>query len=274
MKPYFLFLSAFLFISCAKAKENSFTGSTPAGNITRDFLGIPLSDSVDFIRWNITFDINRYHLFCNYGICKPNTNGFIKGGEKIAFKGVLEKKTNHYLLRNGNKVLILFQINNNLLHIADNSNSLLTGTAGWSYTLNKVSPSFTSLANIISQKNVLKDSIAFTGRTPCNIPGLIPPGTSCYKLKWSLILYANAATNQPGTYRLRGSLWYEKGDLKGKWNIINGKDNRIIYKLDDDKGKALFYLLKLDEHILVFTDELGNLLVGNEDFSYTLNHKL
>ena len=44
-----------------------------------------------------------------------------------------------------------------------------------------------------------------------------------------------------------------------------------MYRLNDKNGKAFIYLLKLDEHILVFTDADGKLLVGNEDFSYTLN---
>ena len=44
--------------------------------------------------------------------------------------------------------------------------------------------------------------------------------------------------------------------------------------MNDDKGNGLLYLLKLDEHILVFTDAHEKLLVGNEDFSYTLNRSL
>ncbi len=273
MKICLIFFSFVIFNSCAKAKENNFTGSTPAGNVVKDFLGIPLADSVDFIRWNITLDNDRYHLFCHYGIGKPNTNGFINDGKKIAFKAELEKKGNYYQLRNGDKVLILAELNGNLLHIADNSNSLLTGNGGWSYTLNKVSPSATSQVNIFSQQNILKDSVAYIGRTPCKIPGIVPAGTTCYKLKWSIVLYAGAANNETGTYRMNGTPYYEKGGITGKWKIVTGKNNRIIYQLNDDNGKALIYLLKLDENILVFTDEQGNLLVGDGDFSYTLNSK-
>jgi hypothetical protein len=51
-----------------------------------------------------------------------------------------------------------------------------------------------------------------------------------------------------------------------------GKNGRIIYQLNDEKENGFLYLLKLDEHILVFTDANGKLLVGDEDFSFTLNN--
>jgi hypothetical protein len=41
--------------------------------------------------------------------------------------------------------------------------------------------------------------------------------------------------------------------------------------MNDEQGKGFMYLLKLDDHILVFTDADGKLLVGDEDFSYTMN---
>jgi len=41
--------------------------------------------------------------------------------------------------------------------------------------------------------------------------------------------------------------------------------------LNDDKENGFLYLLELDENILMFIDAQGNLLVGNEDFSYTMN---
>jgi len=48
------------------------------------------------------------------------------------------------------------------------------------------------------------------------------------------------------------------------------KDGRIIYKLHSDNNEVL-HLLKIDDNILVFTDQQGKLLVGDEDFSYSLN---
>jgi hypothetical protein len=36
-------------------------------------------------------------------------------------------------------------------------------------------------------------------------------------------------------------------------------------------GKNPLLLLKADEHILFFVDEKNKILVGNQDFSYSLN---
>lgn len=41
--------------------------------------------------------------------------------------------------------------------------------------------------------------------------------------------------------------------------------------LDPEKGDAATHLLKAADNILFITDAKGNLLVGNEDFSYVLN---
>ncbi len=51
MKIVTTLLYIILLTSCATGKEKAYTGSTPAGNAVRSFLNIPLSDSIDFIRW-------------------------------------------------------------------------------------------------------------------------------------------------------------------------------------------------------------------------------
>jgi hypothetical protein len=265
----------FLFItSCTSGKEKTYTGSTPAANVIRSFLGISLSDSVDFIRWELFISDDQYHLRCNYGIGKPNTNGFINGGKRIELRGELKKEKFYCHLQNGNKILKIAELNEDLLHLLDADNNLLVGNGGWSYTLNNVNPLNTDQINFAAQQTVLKDSMAFEGRTPCKVPGVIVAGTECYKLKWYIVLYANAEKNEPGTYKLLGTLWYKEGGRKGNWRVISGKNGRIIYQLNDEKGNIFVRLLKIDEHILVFTGADGKLLAGDEDFSYTLNRKL
>jgi hypothetical protein len=91
MKIMAVLFSILPIISCAREQEKVYAGSTPAGTVIRSFLGIPLSDSVDFIRWKLIFHDNDYQLRCNYGIGKPNTNGFMEGGKKIELIGVLSK---------------------------------------------------------------------------------------------------------------------------------------------------------------------------------------
>ena len=271
MKIVNSFVFILFFVSGASGKENIYTGSTPADPVIRLFLGIPLEDSIDFIRWQLILDDKHYTLNCNYGIGKPNTNGFINGGKKIELTGTLSKEKNYYQLQNDNKNLKMAELNTNLLHLIDTDNSLLVGNGGWSYTLNNITPIATDQINIRAQQTVLKDSMAFEGRTPCDVPGIIPAGMLCYKLKWYIVLYANAEKNEPDTYKVYGTPWRKQGGRTGKWKIITGKDGRIIYQLNDNNGNGFLYLLKLDERILVFTDANGKLLVGNEDFSYTMN---
>jgi hypothetical protein len=272
MKNVITVLFLMLIVSCGNGKEKAYTGSTPADNVIKSFLGIPFSDSVDFIRWKLILRDNNYELQCNYGIGKNNTNGFINGGKKVDLKGALKKDKNYYQFQNGNKTLHVAELNTDLLHLLNADKSLLVGNGGWSYTLNHMTASGSDQFNLNAHKSVLKDSMAFQGRTPCQVPGIIPPGMECYKLKWYVVLYANTKKNEPTGYKVYGTTWRNKqGGKTGKWIILTGKNGRIIYQLNDDKGKGLLYLLKLDENILVFTDANGKLLVGDEDFSYTLN---
>lgn len=116
-----------------------------------------------------------------------------------------------------------------------------------------------------------KDSIAFEGRTPCNVPGIISAGTTCYKLKWHIVLYGSNENGNTGRYKVFGTPWRKDGGRTGNLEITHGKNGNTIYRLNDDKGKGFVFLLQLDEHVLVFIDQEENLLVGDHDFSYTLN---
>lgn len=90
-----MLITVFLFLfvtSCANSKDVHFTASTPASPLVREFLGISLTDSIDFIRWNLTLNDLKYAVECNYGIGKPNTNGFKNGGFKKAFSEPLREK--------------------------------------------------------------------------------------------------------------------------------------------------------------------------------------
>jgi len=273
MKNMFTFFFLLLIASCSSGNERAFTGSTPGGSVIKNFLGIPIDDSIDFIRWKLVLKDDDYHIHCNYGIGKNNSNGFINGGKKIELKGTFKKDKNYYQLQNGDKILLVAELNPDLLHLSDENNTLLVGNGGWSYTLNSTTASLSDQVNFTALAGVLKDSMDFEGRTPCNIPGIIPPGTECYKLKWHIIFYADARKNEPGTYKLFGTPWRQAGGRTGHWKIINGKNGRITYQLNDDTGKGFLYLLKIDENIVAFTDADGKLLVGDEDFSYTLNRK-
>ncbi|HEX5151486.1 MAG TPA: hypothetical protein VFW07_08550 [Parafilimonas sp.] len=257
--------------SFAKASANTYTGSTPAGVVVRTFLGISLKDSIDFIRWLITLDNSSYMLDCNYGISKPNTNGFIDGGKKIKLSGNVRKKEYYYLLQNGNKVLKIASINNNLLHFLDANNNLAIGNSGWSYTLNDTYPVPDTAINFNLTRSAFKDSMTLEGRSPCGVPGIIPEGMLCYKLKWYIVLYTDGASNASGTYKVYGTPWRKQGGMTGHWKLITTKSGHVTFRLNKDDGSALLNLLQMDNNIFVFTDAANRLLVGNQDFSYTLN---
>lgn len=271
MKVIATILSFVFFVSCAHSKETTYTASTPAGPVVRRFLGISLSDSIDFIRWKLALTDVKYTIECNYGIARPNTNGFINGGRKAVLNGAVNRQGNIYILQNANAFLRLAELNTNLLHILNDDNSLLVGTGGWSYTINNITPSINDQSTISARQVVIKDSAVFEGRTPCGIPGIIEPGKECYKLKWLIVLYGNTAKNEPTKYKVLGTPYRVEGGRRGNWKIITTKNGKIIYQLIDEKGNPFIHLLKLDEGVLIFTDAKGNLLVGDHDFSYTLN---
>ncbi|HEX5654180.1 MAG TPA: hypothetical protein VFX58_13960 [Chitinophagaceae bacterium] len=251
----------------------AYTASTPADLPIRNFLEIRVMDSVDFIRWKLIMGHNNYTLDCHYGIGKPNTNGFIKDGTKLSLRGEMKKTGNVYHLINGRKELKLIELNPDLLHVMDNNNKPMAGNGGWSYTVNKVKSSAGYPLGTNLAPGPLKDSIIFEGRTPCGIPGIMEPGKECYKLKWRLLLYLDSHSHQPSWYKLYGTAWRSQQPLSGKWRIEKGKKAVNGYQLLDKNERPFIYLQPVSDNIVLFTDADGNLLVGDKDFSYTLNKR-
>jgi hypothetical protein len=272
MRTILSVLFFFLFISCATAKEKKYTGSTPAGQEVKIFLGISLSDSAGFIRWVLIINDNSYALDCNYGIVKPNTNGFIDNGKRITLTGFISKNGNYFRLENNNRFLNIVMIDTNLLQLLSNEKKMLVGDGGWSYTLNNTSIAVAGTSNINSQFKPFKDSLVLVGRTPCAIPGALPEGTNCYKLKWHVVMY-NDGSNTAGTYTIFGNLWTREQPKTGNWSIVKSNGSMFL-KLTDFNKKIPVFLKKIDDNIFMFADSKGSLLVGNEDFSYTLNRKI
>lgn len=250
---FFLLLTSFVY-----GKE-IYIGSTPANAIVKKFLSIPVKDSVDFIRWKLVTGSEQYSLHCDYGIGKPNTNGFIDP-KKIDRSGKLTREGNFYRLHYNNLYIEFAILNENVLHFANPDKSLMRGNGGWSYTL------FTSGGSkpiMIKPKPItLPDSMIFQGRTPCREFTKLGLRLSdnCYKMKWGLVLYS--VKGKPSTYRARGYV----NPVTGTWKFKNGM---IILEAVNNP----VYLIMPDENILLFTDAKWNLLQGDEDFGYTLNRK-
>jgi hypothetical protein len=92
-------------------------------------------------------------------------------------------------------------------------------------------------------------------------------------MKWYIIFYADSITGNP-SYYLKGGMGYRKETMeKGSWKMKSGKNGRIIFQVTPEKSNHSVYLVKGDDNILFFTDANGRLLVGNENFSYTLNRR-
>jgi hypothetical protein len=166
----------------------------------------------------------------------------------------------------------MVQLNEDLLHFADNSRHLLVGTGGFSYTLNTLLPLHSSHVNLKANVTTsVNDSLVYVGRTPCAVPGVVPRGQQCNKLKWKIVLYPISNNLHYGRYRILGTAYRAQNGKTGTWRVIKGKDDRIIFELNNDGETNYLYLVKLDEQVLIFSDDEGKLLVGDEDFSYTMN---
>ncbi|MEP7143115.1 MAG: hypothetical protein ABI707_09610 [Ferruginibacter sp.] len=116
----------------------------------------------------------------------------------------------------------------------------------------------------------------FEGRTPCQelakqLNEITIP--ECIKIKWRLVLYKDSTVVNTGTYQLEGFVFRKDNILKGKWYLTKGTKadpETIVYQLDHPLRKPIF-LQKGDDNVLFFLDREKKLMVGNRDFSYTLN---
>lgn len=251
-------------------KETRYTASTPAGRTVREFLGINRSDSIDFIRWHVAItDSKKFDLSCSYGLSKPNTNGFVDE-KKITLKGTVNFKNGILTLRLPGKNLSLIVLDDNILHLLDKDSTMMVGNGGWSYTLNAMTKVPVSKLYLKQQPPAFKDSMVFEGRTPCKgieemMTGISRP--DCYKKKWLVYLYKRNPSATTGSYRIGSTA----GSYRGIWNLekANGK---TIYHLQLNNGHSLA-LLQVDKNIIYLLDTKGELMVGDHDFSYSLNRK-
>lgn len=128
----------------------------------------------------------------------------------------------------------------------------------------------------IPKKNAFNIVGVFDGRTPCQdlAKQLDEKVTSaCTKIKWRIILYKDSITGNPDIYELLGFVYKKDNPRIGKWRIIKGtkaNPEAIVYQLDQP-GREPLFLQKGGENILFFLNQEKILMVGNRDFSYTLN---
>lgn len=275
MKIIFSILLFVFFFDVDCLAQRTYVGSTPAHQLVRNFLSISATDSIDFIRWQLVLHSDNFELECRYGLARGGTPGFV--AEKTVTRAGSVKKTGAYFfsLQHDNRQLSIVEVNASLLHLADAENRFLVGNGGYSYALNNREGVKTDQLNIPSAKGHLPAPLIFEGRTPCQelsrLLGL-NKSAACNKMKWYFIFYTDSVTGRP-SYFLEGGMGYRKETMdRGRWRIHN-RNGKIIYQVTPDNSTRSLYLLKGDENILFFIDPEGRLLVGNEDFSYTLNRR-
>jgi hypothetical protein len=291
------------------SRSEAFVATSPCNESSRRWLQIPASAGCEMIKWDLTLhqDTNTltpttYTLNCVYGLPQQGTLGLSNGGTRVAKQGkwttAQGAKANpqavvYKLDSSDSQQSLSFQkVNNNLLHLLDPDESLALGTAGWSYTLNRTETPATDLQPAsafttpgqLSSPNTRASSTGaassilgrFVGRSPCREVARDLNKTvnsDCIKVKWDLILYQDRATLQPTTYKLNGTFYRERV-REGKWAFLQGAKTdaaAVVYQLDPDKPEGSLLFLKADDNILFFLDRNRNLMVGNKDFSYTLN---
>src|ERR1044072_4886837 len=145
--------------------EYTYVGSTPAHDEVRAFLGISMTDSIDFIRWKLDVGANKFKLQCRYGISQPSTLGF-RNEKTVSFDGSLDKTGNNYYLQHDQKKLSLLHLNTYIIHLLDHNGHMLVGNGGYSFALNSSTPVKTTQFNISSVPVALKYPLVYEGRTP------------------------------------------------------------------------------------------------------------
>ncbi|MBB6327532.1 hypothetical protein FHS59_003175 [Algoriphagus iocasae] len=286
-----IFLTASCFGKNTKS-ETILIGSTPGDDLIKTMLAIPNQTKVDFIRWNLILDNeNVFTLDITYGESKPNTLDFISA-EKQTFNGTYSIVNNRE--KNGFKeiyqlksdglpgIISMTQISENLFHILTPQNKLMNGNGGWSYSLNRkvaVDSGEILISSPIPDDKSLQQ--VFDGRTPCQEIAAGHPemkvSITCFKLKWKLTLNRDSVTHLPTTCTIRTVVDNQPRDVSGTWAIIKGtatNPEAIIYKIHANDLAEPISLLLGDENVLFFLDQDNIPLIGNEDFSFTMNKRV
>ena len=289
-----------------------FVGSSPCDAVSMPLLKIPTTTNCELIKWQLTLYQDRrtltpssYQLTYTYGLAQQGTDGLTQGGTRSIREGrwsivagtqTVPAKAVYRLDPDRPQESISFlQMDHNVIHLLDRVGKLAVGHAGWSYTLNRVGGSgsskrvpplsisdakfYSQPVSTLAAQRVSSVARTFVGRSPCRevAAQLIKAVTAdCMKAKWALTLYQDPVALTPTTYKLKGTFYRDRIG-EGRWSIVKGTKtdpSAVIYQLDPDDSEGTLLLLKADDNILFFLDSERNLMVGNVDFSYTLNREL
>jgi len=130
----------------------------------------------------------------------------------------------------------------------------------------------------------------FVGSTPCTALARgflkIPSNAACECIRWHLTLRASDVAPSRGTYRLvtihgmvetNGVGFYQSGtktETTGQWKTTVGRQadpRAIVYQLQATDPHRSLLLARIDENLLHPLTYDGQLIVGNDSWSYTLS---
>ncbi|MFM7091190.1 MAG: hypothetical protein ACKOZZ_10330, partial [Bacteroidota bacterium] len=112
--------SLFALIHCDSIDENIWlVGSTPGDEEIKSKLEIQPNVKVDFIKWDLKLEKSTiFVLKILYGESKPNTLGFVNGGQSSVIKGTYSindnGKSEIYHFNTGKMVISMLKLNESL----------------------------------------------------------------------------------------------------------------------------------------------------------------
>jgi hypothetical protein len=273
-----------------------FVGTSPCQALIKPLLRLPSQAGCDHVKWELTLHQDpktgvptSYTIRSEYEFYTTNSTSEKKQLPLVEGKWVIQKNlTAHpgaiYYTLDPDKpetTLSLLQLDDNIIHITQADKSLMIGDGGQSYSLNRKEPIATASVKQtfpLSTVDHTVTQVVFQGRTPCQEiarASAIEAEDECFKLKWSLTLNYNPVSHVPSTFSLERTK-HREGPITGTWTMLRGtkkNPDAIVYKLATNKPEESLYLLQADKHVLFFMDKEMNLLVGNQDFDYTMNWK-
>jgi len=149
--------------------------------------------------------------------------------------------------------------------------------------------SFGCASSRVAQFGTSLDS-EFVGSTPCDaLPRdflKIPSNAACECVRWQLTLRAGDVAGLGGTYALvtihgisetNGHGFFQGGaktEIRGQWKTTAGgqaNPRATVYQLQATAPDRSLSLVKIDENLLHMLTFDGQLMVGSDSWSYTLN---
>lgn len=260
--------------------EIHLAGSTPGDELVKAMFGIPAATAIDFMRWDLKMEprAQTFTLSLNYGVNLPNTQDLKNGGEFKKMQG--RYTTSNAIIRfnaTNNISFSLQRIDENVYHLLDTKQELITGNGGWSYSLSRVEPvakasTWPSFKQLVQAKDT-STKIEFIGRTPCQVIARqtkMNVSNECWKMKWQLFLNRDPQTGAPAGFQLRRPN-VNREQVQGSWQISKTTDGNML-TLMLSNNTSLHFLIG-NEHVLFILDDELKPLVGNSDMSFTLNRK-